>query len=404
MSHRDAAARLSRRLVVGLTRLGFSVRGSHELLVRDRKSGAILRALVSVVSVDGVDYLVSSPPNRPWVKHLRAARVGELRVGRHRRSFRATPVALPDWSPVLRAHRRRVSTLISHASETGVASPECVAFRIDTANADLALATTNRDLYINLLKRALMHTLYRPLDIGARSVDVEQEFDAEQTRAQGRDWPEWAQTMIGERRLANVQFCVEAVLREGVPGDFIETGVWRGGTVILMRGILKAYGDPPNRLVFAADSFQGLPTANAADYPADAPYERLLPMAEVTRRPGGLVPSLLAVPKSEVQRNFELYGLFDDRVRFLEGWFRDTLPTVRDRAWAVIRLDGDFYESTMDALVNLYPRLSAGGFLIVDDFAIPACRRAVEDYRKEHGIREPLQTVDWSGVYWRREQ
>ena len=88
----------------------------------------------------------------------------------------------------------------------------------------------------------------------------------------------------------------------------------------------------------------------------------------------------------------------------LEGWFKDTLPTVADRTWAVIRLDGDMYESTMDALTNLYPQLSPGGFLIVDDYGFEPCRQAVADYRAAHGIDEPIEEIDWLGAFWRREQ
>jgi O-methyltransferase len=61
------------------------------------------------------------------------------------------------------------------------------------------------------------------------------------------------------------------------------------------------------------------------------------------------------------------------------------------------------YESTWDALDNLYPKLSPGGFAIVDDYrSIDACRRAVDDYRTRHDIREPIEEVDWGAVYWRR--
>ena len=104
-----------------------------------------------------------------------------------------------------------------------------------------------------------------------------------------------------------------------------------------------------------------------------------------------------------MKENFRRYGLLDDRVRFLQGWFKDTLPTVRDRRWAVIRLDGDMYESTMDALINLYDNLSPGGFAIIDDYGcIPACKQAVEDFRVARGITDPIQTIDWTGVYWRK--
>jgi O-methyltransferase len=273
--------------------------------------------------------------------------------------------------------------------------------RLEARLADVTeLARRDRDLYIALLQRALMHTLYRPLDVGTRSLRVQQTLTEEEARHHGRDWPIYAQTMLGARRLDNVRRCVETVLRRRVPGDLIEAGVWRGGATILMRGILAAYGDPPDRHVYVADSFCGLPAGDPSRYPADAPFANA-----PSPRPGGLDPSLLAVPRAEVARNFELYGLLDDRVRFLEGWFTDTLPTVRDRSWAVIRLDGDLYESTIDGLTNLYPGLSVGGFCIVDDYlSIRACRRAVDDYRAEHGITEPIRRVDWTAVYWRRQR
>ena len=210
--------------------------------------------------------------------------------------------------------------------------------------------------------------------------------------------------MVGVQRLENVQYCVEAVLREDVPGDFIETGIWRGGTVIFMRGLLEGVRRSVRPARFAADSFQGLATGQRRGLSRRRAVCAQPQDGGCGTRPGALVPSLLAVPASEVRRNFELYGLLDDRVRFLPGWFKDTLPTVRDRTWSVVRLDGDFYESTMDGLVNLYPKLSVGGFLIVDDYSIDACRQAVEDYREEHGIEEPIKTVDWTCVYWRRER
>ena len=67
-----------------------------------------------------------------------------------------------------------------------------------------------------------------------------------------------------------------------------------------------------------------------------------------------------------------------------------------------MRLDGDLYESTMDALTNLYDRLSPGGYVIVDDYSIPACRLAVEDFRRARGLTEEIVQIDWTGVFWRR--
>ena len=208
-------------------------------------------------------------------------------------------------------------------------------------------------------------------------------------RADGRDWPADAETMVGLHRLDNLESCIVDVLRRNVPGDLIETGIWRGGAAIFMRGVLKAYGDE-ERVVWAADSFDGLPRPDAQTYPADRgnKYWR---------------SKFLAVSLDEVRSNFERYGLLDDRVRFLRGWFRDTLPSAPIEQLSVLRLDGDLYESTMVALRALYPKLSIGGYVIVDDWgAFPGCRAAVEEFRAEHGIGDELHSMDWSGSFWRR--
>lgn len=206
----------------------------------------------------------------------------------------------------------------------------------------------------------------------------------------GLDWPAEAETMIGMRRLTSLQQCVETVLAEDVPGDLIECGVWRGGACILMRAVLAAYGDG-TRSVWLADSFQGVPRSDTANYKADKGIR-----AE-------LVAGILGVSEAEVRANFERYGLLDERVRFLPGWFKDTLQDAPIERIAVLRLDGDLYESTIQALDALYPRLSVGGFCIVDDYlAVKACEQAVTDYRAEHGITEEIVDIDGTGVLWRK--
>ncbi|MGH8983462.1 MAG: TylF/MycF/NovP-related O-methyltransferase [Acidimicrobiia bacterium] len=207
----------------------------------------------------------------------------------------------------------------------------------------------------------------------------------------GLDWPEHAETMVGLRRLDNVEECIADVLRRGVPGDLLEAGVWRGGTTILMRAVLAAYEDDERR-VWVADSFQGLPKPDPESFPADAGLD-YTSQAE------------LSVGVRQVRMNFARYGLLDDRVAFLPGWFKDTLPSAPVERLAVMRLDGDLYGSTMDALEALYPKLSVGGYCIIDDYgALEACRRAVDDYRAAHGITEEIRAVDWTGVYWQRTQ
>lgn len=237
-------------------------------------------------------------------------------------------------------------------------------------------------------KRRLYNTVRPLLESRQLGIVRRSAFDPEK-REQGLDWPGSGETLIGLRRLDNLQDCIVDVLENRVPGDLIETGVWRGGATIFMRAVLRAFGDR-ERTVWVADSFQGLPRPDAELYPADRGDD-------AWRRPE------LAISLEEVKRNFERYSLLDEQVQFLVGWFRDTLPAAPIERLAVLRLDGDLYESTTVALTSLYPKLSKGGYVIVDDFgAVPNCRKAVEDFRRERGITEEVKPIDWTGVYWQR--
>ena len=206
----------------------------------------------------------------------------------------------------------------------------------------------------------------------------------------GLIWPADAETMVGMVRLRNLIACVRTVLDERIPGDLLEAGVWRGGSVTMMRAVLAAYGDLA-RSVWVVDSFQGLPKPKARQFPADA-HDSLWEFS-----------AYLGVSREQVEQNFAKYDLLDEQVRFLEGFFEDTLPTAPIGPLVVLRLDADMYQSTIEALTHLYPKPVVGGFLIVDDYwVIEACRRAVHDYRDRHGITEPIIEIDGAGVYWRR--
>jgi hypothetical protein len=204
-----------------------------------------------------------------------------------------------------------------------------------------------------------------------------------------------ADTMIGRPRLDNVEQCILSILKDDVPGDLIEAGVWRGGTCIFMRAMLKAYGIR-DRNVWLADSFAGFPPPNPRTYPMDAVYQRYASFAK------GLGESI-AVPVEEVRRRFRGYGLLDDQVRFLEGFFADTLPAAPIERIALLRLDSDYYQSTWESLEALYPRLSPNGYCIIDDYWLTTCRKAVDDFREKNSIKEPIKIIDWTGVYWRKE-
>jgi O-methyltransferase len=193
--------------------------------------------------------------------------------------------------------------------------------------------------------------------------------------------------MIGAKRMLQLQRAAEFVIERDIPGDFIETGVWRGGACILLRAVLAAW-NVTDRVVWLADSFQGLPPPDVERYPAD----RGQVLHEYPQ---------LAIPLEAVREHFREFGLLDDQVRFLPGWFRDTLPSAPIERLAILRLDGDLYESTMVALESLYDKLSVGGFAIVDDYRVfPNCRAAVEDFRRARGIADRIYNIDGSAVFW----
>lgn len=243
-----------------------------------------------------------------------------------------------------------------------------------------------RQLFLDLLIKVLANTIYEDPSIHPDNTGP---FQPE-LRSQGLDWPAVAHTMVGVRRLENVRELAQRALDEGIPGDFIETGVWRGGCCILMRGVLAANGIR-DRKVYVADSFAGLPAPNSQAYPSDEGLNLHL-LKE------------LAVPLDEVKSNFARYGLLDDQVVFVKGLFSDTLPSLNAGPFSLMRLDGDLYESTYVALEALYPKLSQGGFVILDDVNfIPPCRQAVMDYRSREGITSTMHEVDWSASWWQKE-
>jgi Macrocin-O-methyltransferase (TylF) len=270
--------------------------------------------------------------------------------------------------------------------------------------------SVDADVYLSLLKRCLTAYIYpessnrevRPTSrikqipvrvlnkLGLKLVRAIP-FDPEK-RAIGSDWPGIVgYSMIGLKRLGNLQFCVETALEEGIPGDLLEAGVWRGGAAILMRAILKIWG-VQDRVVWLADSFEGLPASTA---PADL---------EVGDYSG--VP-FMAIPQTEVAAAFQRFELLDGQVKFLKGWFKDTLPTAPVSKLAVLRLDGDLYESTMDGLNGLYQKVSPGGFVIIDDYnddynRIQPCKQVVTEFRDKHRISDAIVKIDDDGVYWRK--
>ena len=246
-----------------------------------------------------------------------------------------------------------------------------------------------RKSYLELMKKILLNEIYFEHE---SSLYGPQEDEAARWAARqiGRETPQFALTMVGRRRLDNVHHCVTTALENGIPGDLMECGVCRGGVAILMRAILHAYGIS-DRNVWVADSFQGVPAPKADLYPADAGHvlhER----------------KDLAVSMAEVRKNFARFDLLDEQVKFIAGFFTDSLPQAPVGQLAVLRLDGDLYESTYVCLVNLYDRVSPGGFVIVDDYnCYECCRLAVQDFARERGLTFDIRDIDGWGAYWRKD-
>lgn len=239
-------------------------------------------------------------------------------------------------------------------------------------------------LYLSLLHQVLTRSLFidDPQDWHDRKIGMTHPIYKDDGPAMN------AETMIGDVRLKNIQDLAKVLIAQGVEGDFMECGVWRGGASIFMRAILKEWGWF-GRSVWVADSFAGLPAPNPTEYPVDAGDKHH-------------TMDFLAVPLDEVKANFARYGLLDDQVKFLPGFFKDTLPGPVEKL-ALLRIDADMYEGVTQALEAMYPKVSEGGYVIIDDYYnLPATRKAVDDFAARHGLELNLTAVDWCAAYWKK--
>jgi O-methyltransferase len=302
------------------------------------------------------------------------------------------------------------------------------------------ISETSRECYLDLLQRALTNVLYEDLSLmgydKSRTARLTEGFDLER-RKLGEDVPWQAHTMVGWQRLGNVRYCVETAIRENVPGDFVELGVLRGGASIMMRGVMRADGDT-ERKVYACDTFVPRPELStftrrfllpvvsifasipirpwqrwickgfirtSGSFPiVEDPSDELIGMTLFTLQNVNLMSYHRGTGLADVKSNFARYGLLDDQVVFLQGYFSDTLSKAPIENLALMRLDGDTFESTRDVLKLLYSRLSPGGFCIIDDYhAFTDCQKAVDHFRQEQGIGDELIPIDNHGVYWRKQ-
>ena len=185
-------------------------------------------------------------------------------------------------------------------------------------------------------------------------------------------------TLLPWTALEHLHFAIKDTINRGVEGDFIETGVWRGGACILAKSIYNEIAK--DRKVYVADSFEGLPKPDGT-YQQDANDRHYL-------------DDMLKVSLETVKNSFEQFDLIDDKIIFVKGWFKDTMPGLDIEKISILRLDGDMYESTIQVLSALYHKLSSGGYCIVDDYHHASCRQAVSDFRHQNNITEQIHKVD----------
>lgn len=241
--------------------------------------------------------------------------------------------------------------------------------------------TDTSSMYCELLKKCLLDDIYKvQTNLANNSLATDSDIE------NGTHWPERAHTMIGRKRMENIRHCLQDVLKNNIEGDLIETGVWRGGACIFMKGILKAYNS--DKKVFVADSFEGLPPPDPK-YPAD-------------RGDTHHTIKILAVSLEEVNQNFKRYDLLDENVVFIKGFFEHSIPIAPIDKLSILRLDGDMYSSTIQVLECLYHKVSVGGYIIVDDWCIPNCRAAVNDFRQSRNITDEIINIDGTGVFWKK--
>eukprot|EP01065_Artemidia_motanka_P000712 TRINITY_DN10329_c0_g1_i1.p1 TRINITY_DN10329_c0_g1~~TRINITY_DN10329_c0_g1_i1.p1 ORF type:complete len:449 (+),score=122.10 TRINITY_DN10329_c0_g1_i1:72-1418(+) len=232
------------------------------------------------------------------------------------------------------------------------------------------------ELFLRNLRLSIIGTLnespgYQP-SVGSNLRRIK--FDPNHLRLHGLDWPIYAVSMAGQKRMEKLHEILHGAYRKrGLTGDFLEAGTWRGGSSIYAKGFMEAYGI--DKTIWVCDSFRGLPkNQDGRDLSSWAKMD------------------YLSVPMEQVKDNFERYGLYDAKVRFVRGYFQNSLPKLRSSGLvqkiAVLRLDGDMYKSTIDILCNLYDFVEVGGYYYVDDWRIGTARRAVQDFIGAHDAKD----------------
>jgi O-methyltransferase len=199
-------------------------------------------------------------------------------------------------------------------------------------------------------------------------------------------------TMTSILRVAALRHAVRYIAQSDIPGDIVECGVWKGGSMMAIAKTLLESGSP-QRTLRLFDTFEGM--SEPTDIDRDRTGAKAAQYLEAGPRETNVDWSY--APLDEVRHNMQGTGYDPRRIVYIKGKIEDTLPRHAPDQIALLRLDTDWYQSTYHELVHLYPRLSVGGVLIIDDYGHwQGARRAVDQYIEEHGLKLLLNRVDYT--------
>lgn len=203
--------------------------------------------------------------------------------------------------------------------------------------------------------------------------------------------------------LINTYQLAVACIRENIPGDFVECGVAAGAQSAVMAYVCQQLGSDRNVHMF--DSFQGIPIAGPNDDQQPGIGQKTSASFTAQKPEDFLVSSGVDIfSPAQVKANMDRWGLDNSRFVYHVGWFQNTLPLVTDKIKQIsfLRLDGDLYESTKVCLEHLYSKISMGGYIVIDDYALPGCAKAVNEYLAKHNLKPRITPVRGGNgvVYW----
>ena len=207
-------------------------------------------------------------------------------------------------------------------------------------------------------------------------------------------------TMTSPERLLALCRAVDYIEQNAISGDIVECGVWRGGSMMAAVQTLNQRGSHDRRL-WLYDTFDGMsePTEDDVDFMGNT-ATRLLDEQSRDDATSVWCRSQL----DEVKNNLRSCGYPEQNTTYVQGKVEETIPTQQPEQIAILRLDTDWYESTRHEMIHLFPRLSPGGVLIVDDYGHwEGCRRAIDEYLSDNEIPLLLNRIDYTGrigVYW----